>query len=191
MAHEVIIVPGIGDHRPFAQDIAAKAWRGLGLRAHYLPLGWGTEEGYEAKHTRLLNMIDRLHEKGGSVSLVGISAGASAVINARAATDKVHKVVCISGKINHPERIGQHYFDKNPDFEESMARVAGSLVSLNESERTKIMSIHPWHDNVVPIEDTVIPGAKELTLPGWGHVSGIFFALTLGAVPIARFIRKN
>lgn len=191
MKHAVIYVPGLGDNKSLGQDIAIRLWRPLGLEAHYFPLEWNKAEGFETKLSRLLAMINSLSDEGRSVSLVGVSAGAGAVLNAFAKTDKVTSAVCICGKIQHPETIGQRYYEQNPDFEGSMAMLARSLSLLDEDKRARILSIHPWRDQTVPIADTVIEGAKELTLPGWGHVSGIFFGVTIGAIPIARFIRRH
>jgi hypothetical protein len=190
MGHHVIVIPGIGDHRSFGQDLVVKVWKLYGLETHFMALGWSEKHGYDAKQTRLLTLVDTLHAAGHTVSLVGISAGGSAVINAFAASDKIHRVVCICGKLQRPDSIGKPYYNRNPDFEESMHRLASSYDKLGQDKRVRIMSTHPWHDNTVPIADTRVAGTLEKTLPGWGHISGIFFALTYGGLIIARFIKR-
>lgn len=188
MSRHVIYIPGIGDHHSYGQNIAIQFWRLFGLRPHYMPLGWNKAEGFETKQQRLLDLIDSLHSENNSVSLVGVSAGASAALNAFSASNKITKVVCICGKINRPETIGKHLLKINPDFGESMARLPAALQRINPK---KVLSIHPVKDQTVPIPDTYIEGAAEKTLPGWSHTSGIFFDITLGSSVISRFISRK
>lgn len=188
MAHYVIYVPGIGDHRTYGQNIAIQLWRLFGLRPIYMPLGWNKDEGFNKKQARLMDRIASLKSKGHSVSVVGVSAGASAVLNVFALSDDISGVVCISGKINNPGTVWKRVLAANPDFKESLNRVSNSLALLTPEKREKIMSIHPWRDMSVPIKDTIVDGAKEKTLPGWSHGSGIFFGVVAGSLPISRFI---
>ncbi len=125
------------------------------------------------------------------MALVGVSAGASAVLNAYASSDDITRVICICGKINNPQTVPQHTYDKNPDFEESLQRLGKSMAKLDIRQRKNIMSIHPWKDQTVPVADTIIMGAKEKTLPGWSHVTGIFFGIVAGSRTIARFITSK
>lgn len=190
MVRHVIYIPGIGDHHSYGQDIGVQVWRLFGLKPHYLPVGWNRKEGLAVKQKRILELVNSLGMDGDSVALVGISAGASIALNTYAISDKVSSVVCICGKINNPETISPRVFEVNPDFEESMKNVSGSLRSLGQNKTANIMSIHPWRDGTVPPPDTKIIGAKEKTLPGWGHASGIFFGVILGSLSISRFIRS-
>jgi hypothetical protein len=53
-------------------------------------------------------LIKELHGQDRIVSLVGASAGAGAAINAFAARKNiVNGVVCIAGKVNNPDAIGE------------------------------------------------------------------------------------
>lgn len=190
-AHHVIYIPGIGDARSYGQDFAIRQFAWFGITPHYLPLGWANQEGYDTKLQRVLSMVDTLHVQGGKVSLIGVSAGASAVLNVYALRqDIVDSVICVCGKINRPENIHEHTFLQNPDFRESMLRVADSLTKLNTKQRQRILSIHPWRDQVVALEDTYVEGGKNRAYPGWNHSSGIFFAATVGVPDIARFIKS-
>ena len=189
MAHHAIYVPGLGDHRSFGQDYAIQIWRLYGIIPHYLPLEWRQVTGIETKLDRLMNEVKKIKSAGHSVSLVGVSAGASAVLNAYATSDLIDHVVCISGKINNPHTVGERTFKVNPDFRESLNALTNSLKSLNPEQRKKIMSIHCWRDQTVPIADTRISGVIEKTLPGWSHSTGIFFGVIFGAYSISRFIK--
>jgi pimeloyl-ACP methyl ester carboxylesterase len=190
MARHIIYIPGIGDHHSYGQDIAIQLWRLFGLTPHYLPLGWNKPEGFDVKQRRILELVDRLQSKNNSVSLVGVSAGASAVLNAFAHSNKITKVICISGKINNPQTIGEKVFVVNPDFGQSMSNLSKSLAGLG-AKKSKILSIHPWRDQTVPIADTRIQGTKELTLPGRNHATGIFIGVILGSYSIAKFVRSK
>lgn len=188
MAHYAIYVPGLSDHRTYGQNIVIQLWRLFGIRPRYLALGWNKKEGFETKLARLLHETTKLRSAGHSVSLVGVSAGASAVINAYVKSDAVSSVVCICGKVNNPLTVKKSTFAENPDFKESLEQLQNSLAVLSPEMRKKIMSIHPRRDQTVPIADTIIDGAKEKTTLGRNHVIGIFFGIILGARSIAHFI---
>lgn len=191
MSHHVIYVPGFGDSKSSGQKTVIQIWRLFGLHPHYLALGWSRQEGFGLKLDRLQQLIDELSGQGHTVSLVGVSAGASAVLNAYKSRKNIHKVVCISGKINRPEQINQNYFIKNPDFKEAVFGIKAILQSLSPAELKKIMSTHPRYDQIVPIDDTKIPGSVEKALPGRSHATGIFIALTVGAPAITGFIKSS
>ena len=191
MAQYVIYIPGLGDHRSYGQDIALQFWRLIGLRPRYLPLGWNKKEGLDTKLAHIATEVTKLKNAGHSVALVGVSAGASAALNVYATLPDVSSVVCICGKINNPQTVKEKTFTANPDFKESLDRLNASLPLLGPEKRQKIMSMHPWKDQTVPVADTILEGAKETTIPGWSHVMGIFFAVTLGSFAIARFIFQN
>lgn len=188
MVHQVIYVPGLGDSRSYGQDQAIAGWRKFGLQAHYFPLGWADKAPFEPKLRRLLGKIDELSEKG-PVSLVGVSAGASAVLNAYAQRQNLNAVVCIGGKINNPQTIGSYTYRVNPAFKQSVYGVADSLKRLSKEEIGRILSIHPLYDGTVPIADTLISGGVEKTVPVIGHRLGIFYTVVFRGQLIANFIK--
>jgi pimeloyl-ACP methyl ester carboxylesterase len=192
MAHHVIYVPGIGDHRRYGQPAALYLWRPYGLHPHYLPLGWHVKEGFDVKLARLTKLIDDLLAAGHTVSLVGVSAGASAVLAAYAERPAVHRVVTICGKILYPERIGQRTYDMNPDFEGSMALVPAALSRLKTADKLKdILTIYSPRDTVVATDDAQIDGAPTKVVGGWSHGSAIFVAVIFGTHSIAKFLRST
>src|SRR6266542_6900779 len=100
MVHHVIYVPGLGDHMPHGQQLVPGYWRLFGVQGHYEPMHWNDKMPFAPKLERLIARIDELAPDG-PVSLVGSSAGASAVLVAYGARlDKVAGVECICGKIN-------------------------------------------------------------------------------------------
>jgi hypothetical protein len=191
MAKAVIYIPGLGDRRKFGQNQIIKLWRVFGITPYYFPINWYKKEGFDKKLGRLLESIEELKRVHGSVSLVGISAGAGAAINAFASSNSVDSVILVCGKINNPQTIGEQRFKLNPDFRKSAFDVSRSLEKLDKPHRSRILSIHPWSDDVVPIKDTIIEGAQEKTFAGWSHISGIFLTVIFGGRTISKFINKN
>lgn len=191
MAHHVIYIPGLGDITSYGQSLAIQLWRLYGLRPHYLPLGWAGKEKFEPKLGRLLDKVDSLEKSGNKVSLVGVSAGASAVLNAYAKRKNIAGVVCIVGKIHNPQTVGDRIYKINPSFKESMLQVVGSLDGLGEAKKSRIMCIYNRADKTVPNKDSVIEGALNRKFLGWGHISAIFFTVTLGGPLIARFLHRQ
>jgi pimeloyl-ACP methyl ester carboxylesterase len=178
--------------KPQGQQAVVKWWSVLGVEGYYVPMYWADKEGFAPKLARLLAKIDELAQNGDKVSLVGTSAGASAVLVAFAARiDKVSGVVCICGKINHPETIKPERFVENPAFRESLAELQKALPKLGPEARPRILSIHPLYDSVVPVADTKIPGAHEHVVPACGHAFTIATTLLFGAFGMIYFLKKQ
>jgi hypothetical protein len=182
----------LGDHRTRLQLLAPKYWEIFGIKGHCFVMNWRDKEPFAPKLERLLEMIDGLAEDGSKVSLVGTSAGASAVLVAYAARlDKVAGVVCICGKVNHPETIHPARFIENPAFKESLAELQRVLPKLGPRVRSRILSIRPLKDRSVPPEDTIIPGAHARVMPTIGHPFSIAITLTFGAPMLVSFLKRQ
>lgn len=190
-SHHVIYVPGLGDGRTYGQDGAVRGWQKFGIDTEYMALGWADKQAFEPKLERLLNRVNQKLAQGKKVSLVGVSAGASAVLNAYAKQPNLHSLVLICGKVNNPESIGGSVYKINPAFKESVFKVKDSLASLNKAQRSRIMSIHPLYDGSVPVADTLIDGAKEASVPVIGHRLGVFFTIAFRGQLIANFIKSH
>jgi pimeloyl-ACP methyl ester carboxylesterase len=186
----IIYLPGLGDSKAQGQQLVVKLWRAYNVHGHCHCVLWGDGERFEPKLERLLTYIDSLHNRGYAVSLVGSSAGASAVLEAYAARrDKVSGVVIICGKVQHSETVGEIVFQVNPAFKDALDMLPKALESLTPADRSRIMSIHPLYDETVPIEDTQIEGARMQTILSAGHAISIGLMLTLGAPYIIRFLK--
>lgn len=174
------------------QRLALKLWRRRRLERYLFQMRWASDEPYENKQRRLLRLIDRLHGEGKQVSLVGASAGASAAVNAFAARpETIAGIVCICGKLAHPETISAETYRRNPPFERSMELLPANLERLGPAGRSRILSLKPLADESVPPADTYVADARTGTLPMYGHVTGIAYALTLGSGRIIRFLRRQ
>lgn len=186
----VLYIPGLGDNKSYGQDLLPFLWKIYGLKAEYWPVKW-SENNFQQKLDKLESRIRTL-SVAGRVSLVGSSAGASAILNlfARIPLD-IHKIVTICGKIQNPQNIQPSTLEKNPNFGSSMALLPDSLDRINNNMRKNILCIRPISDEVVAPEDAVIDGAESYTLNTRGHVLSIAYALTLGSRTIANFIRND
>jgi dienelactone hydrolase len=192
MTHHVLYVPGLGDHNSHGQETVPQRWGKYGVAGHYAPMLWNDKQPFAPKLQRLVDKIDELSADGSAVSLVGASAGASAVLLALAARpNKVVGVVCICGKVNHPETIGRNRYIENPAFETAMIDLQKALPEITAKYASRIMSIHPLYDGTVAVRDTIIPGAREKTILGIGHALSIFGALVFRSGMIIRFLKDQ
>ena len=192
MKRAVLYVPGLGDHRSGSQRAALKLWRVYGVYSEVVLMQWLVAEPLETKLARLLTRIDSLHEQGYAVSLVGASAGASIIVHAFARRqDVVRRVVCICGKLQHPETIGAGTYRRNSAFGESLALLPQSLDMLDDAARKRVLSIRPLADASVPPADTIVPGFETATIPSYGHAVSIALGLTLFSPLAIGFIRRD
>lgn len=187
----VIYIPGLGDPRPAEQKLVTGVWKFYGVTAHYYPLVWKDPQPFEQKLEGLLTLIDQLADAGNSVSLVGVSAGASAALNAFVQRKgKLQAVIFICGKIDNFDSVSPETFAHNPPFRESLAKVEISLSEIDTTTRKRILSLHPLQDGTVPIKDMFIEGASNKLLPCVGHSASIVYADTIGSYRIFRFIQS-
>jgi pimeloyl-ACP methyl ester carboxylesterase len=191
MRRHVIYVPGIGDNAFYFQGMAVRMWLLFGVRGHFHPMPWLGQEEFEPKFQRLLDEIDRYAAKGRKVSLVGPSAGASAILNAYLARrDKINGLVYICAKINGPETVEQELYDANPAFKTSIERLVKDLPKLTPEDKAKMLSVYSPGDKRVPYAATVIPGVQEKRLPPFKHSVAIAYAITFGAHGLLRFLKS-
>jgi len=160
MGHIIIYIPGLGDNNMFGQYAAHYLWRlqGASVQAH--PMNWADKEAFAPKLKRLLAHIDKLGESGNTVSLVAVSAGATAALNAFAERQEIiRKVVLVCGAIQHPEEVGEDTKRHNPAFWQSMQYLhSHSLRMLTEQGKQKIVSYIPQADETVDPKNMHIEG---------------------------------
>jgi hypothetical protein len=179
--HHVIYVPGILDD-VYHQRLAVKTWRLYGVRGHLHVMPWLGDEAYKPKLQRLLDEIDSYRAKGHRVSLFGVSAAASAVINAyMERKDDITGVVYAVAKIQAPETVSNKIYAKNPAFKTSIYELQDNLKKLTQADKAKMHSFYSPADGYVPHAATVIPGVRETRLPALRHGWAITYCLTLGA----------
>lgn len=160
------------------------------MRGHCHEIPWAGEEAWEPKFQRLLKQIDYYADQGHQVSLVGASAGASAVLNAYAErADKIHRLIYICAKINAPETVSKKTYAENPAFKTSLELLQGNLKKLTAADKAKMHSYYSPNDGNVPYEATVINGVDETRLPALRHGRAILYSLSIGATNLMRFLK--
>ncbi|HSX37026.1 MAG TPA: hypothetical protein VLG13_02835 [Patescibacteria group bacterium] len=190
MKHHVIYVPGITDDTFRVQSLLLLTWWLYGVRPHLHVIPWAGDEAFAPKLQRLLDKVDGLHAQGHTLSLVGASAGASAVLNAYIQRkDKISGLVYICGKINHPESVSERTYSENPAFKESLGRLPETLAQLTPEDKAKMLSLYSPVDTSVPYPDTIIGGVAEKRLPRLRHGWAIVYAISLGAFGLIKFLK--
>lgn len=188
--HHIIYVPGIGDDS-FGQGLYIKFWRLYGVRGHLHEMPWAGEEAYEPKFRRLLAEIDRYKAGGHLVSLIGPSAGATAVLNAYLERkDSIAGVALVCAKINNPDAVSKKLFARNPAFKTSIYALQDKLGHLTLDDKAKMRSVYSPGDSYVTHDDTVIPGVVESILPSLRHGRAIIYSVTLGVRQLLKPLKK-
>lgn len=191
-SNHIIYLPGISDHRPWGQDKIIKFWRIFGVRAQFHTIGWADGEDFGPKLERIGNLINKLTTGGSKVSLVGISAGASAALNAYTNNkDKISGVVYICGKIMNPQEVEPSYYRKNPAFKQSLIMSDANVAKLEDNDKQRMLNIRAKIDNLVYAQDNAIPGVRTRVMPVYLHIPGIYTAITLYSPIITHFLKKK
>ncbi len=188
--HHLIYIPGLGDSKSYGQSSLLKIWQLFGIKTHYAPVYWRVDEPFQAKLAKLTKLVDELSING-LVSIVGISAGASAAMNLLSARQtKIHKAVFVAGKLLYPETINEEYFRENPAFKESVFMADANFKAMTKAERQKMLSLYAIYDNTVPIKASQLPGVKHTRIIAVGHIPTIFTTLVFYGYSISRFIKS-
>ena len=180
--HKVIIAPGLGGDVKQIQ-LVTKDWpEKYGLQSIVIPIAWKDGEHFVPKLRRITDLIDQLAEKGDQISLIGCSAGGSAMLNAFVERKKlIYRVVNNGGFLRPGKRKGFRSFEQrtasSPAFKESILRFAEVEPTLTPAYRAKILTVRPLWDELVPPETVEIPGAINATVPMVEHVLGLATAL--------------
>jgi len=188
----VLYVTGLGDSGKLGQRCVVALWRLFGVTPHFFASCWGnTQESFETKLDRLLRLIDRYAEEDKPVGLVGVSAGSSLALHAFAARrNQVSGVVCISGKIHHPEGMRSRVMEHNPSFRDSLHKLPRTLSMLSQEDRARIRTVYSDGDTVVPMEDSMIQNTEMELVGHRNHGLTISQQITLGAWRNLQFLRQ-
>lgn len=174
-----IIVPGLGDHKPifgwFYQAVG-KRWNRSGMRTIVFEPRWISDEPYEAKMTRLLQLVGQQQE-GRGVVLIGISAGATlGLLGISQAPQAVVALVSVCGFVRLQET--------DRDNEQLMALswykaadAAERAVSVMTHQRARILCLVPRTDTVIKPEQQGIEGASYHRIASGGHLLSIVMVL--------------
>lgn len=191
--HYVICVPGLGNE-DWIFHRATKNWqRDFELTPVVINVHWRTREnGLNEKLGRVTDTIDKLSGKNNRISLLGVSASGSLMINAYAQRkDKVHKVINNCGRVRPGGSLWlpfERVVAGTASFRESIFLAEQNINSFSPADRTKILTARALFDEVVPADQTPIEGATNIVLPMIEHSLAIYSALTFLKKPLIEFL---
>ncbi len=189
----VIIILGLGDQksRQKSWKLIAKLWELFGVKVHIFRPIWSDKEDFKPKLDRLTDKINHLTNQGYLISLVGISAGASAALNAYMINKaKVTTVVFISGKLQYPGGVNPRFFKVNPAFKTSLHLSDINITKLSASDKQKMLYTHGITDRLISPKKNKPSGISNKVVPAFGHIPSIFVAITLYSRFITTFLKQ-
>lgn len=188
--HTVIIVPGIPAFSIFLK-ILTSWFRLIGLIPVVLDIHWtDTSSNFKQKIQPLFNLIDTSSQNG-NVSLIGISAGGSAVLNAFCQRkNSVQEVVTICSRLGKEKGTLSTNMKKYPSFRESIELLEQSKLLLSPADKRKILTIRSIFDEKMSSSLMILEGAQQSTIFMVFHVLIIFFALSFFSNSVITFLKK-
>ncbi|PIR99383.1 hypothetical protein COT86_04340 [Candidatus Collierbacteria bacterium CG10_big_fil_rev_8_21_14_0_10_43_36] len=194
--HFVIFVPGLGDDSR-GLEFLSNHWLKHGFTPKIISFGWLDGKKFQPKLEGLLTLIDTLSQQGCLVSLVGTSAGGSAVLNAfLKRKNQIHRVINICGRLRTGPITGLRSFSSktstSPAFAESIKLFENREHLLSRTDRKKIMTMRPaFGDELVPPNTVSIAGSSNITLPTVEHILSIALSLSLFSKVLLRFLNSG
>lgn len=195
--HSVIFIPGLSDHITFQNRIFS-LWQKHGLQPILHSVDWRDgEQQFQPKLDELLQRIDQLAANEKKISIVGISAGGSAALNAFIERqDIIHRIVTVCARLRTGTATGLRSFHsrtkKRPAFATAVQRAEVNTIRLEDQERQRIMTVRArFGDELVPADTAILAGAHNTTVPTSEHVLSITAALTVFALPLITFLQQD
>lgn len=193
--HKVIIAPGL-DGRIDKIKWLTKNWpEKYGLQPIMVPIIWKDGESFTPKLKQITDLIDRFAKNGDKISLIGCSAGGSAVFNAfMVRKTKIYRVVNNGGFLRPGHRTGYRSLATrtalSPAFKQSVLNFAALESNLTPADKAKILTVRPIWDELVPPETVYINGATNKVIPMVEHILGLGLAL-IRFDPIIKFLKTS
>lgn len=191
--HVVIVIPGLGDAVQ-RLSLLTHHWTSYGLTPIVYPLWWYDKKDFNPKLNALITLIDQYIKNGDKISLVGASAGASAVLNAFIERkDNIHKIIAVCGRLRMGDQRGFRSFlsrtKESQSFAQSVQLFEGREHELTNNDKEKIMTVHAlFGDELVPADTATLAGAHNIVVPMFEHVLSIALSLTLFSKPLIEFL---
>lgn len=177
-----IVVPGLGGHYNL-YECAVNVWHLQDINPTVFHIHWEDGIDYETKVIELSKLIEQKLAEKKPLILVGVSAGASAVLNASINYQKLNGIVTICGFINLKYLDKKQMDMRSPAFTQSLVKLSGNLKKL---DRSKVLSLTSYNDTVVVPEASKLEGATFKKIAAFGHVVGIAVALLFYANTIKK-----
>jgi hypothetical protein len=174
----VIYIPGLGDQKTpnkLLANLIPFVWGLFGFSVHILRLNWEDGKPFSSKLQIITKKVDELSRKDFSVYLLGVSAGGSAALNAyceRRGT--VRGVASLAGRLcggRSTKHKLESFANRSPAFLESVLLFEKTnLRTLSEKDKSKIITIRPLTDNIVPVSTVSLDGATNIQIQLSGHL---------------------
>ncbi|HZE87216.1 MAG TPA: hypothetical protein VE090_03335 [Methylomirabilota bacterium] len=192
--HHVIYVPGLDDGRK-GYELIIHRWSLFGIIPHVHRIGWKDgENNFSPKLQKLVEVVDNLIKQGKIVSLVGGSAGGSAVLNTFLERSQINAVVNVCGRLRAGENISpplEQAARKSPAFRESVDLFEKKEQNMTSAQRSQVLTLTPLWDEIVPKSTVFLKGANNKTLPSVEHMISGLMSMTVFSPIIMQFIKEK
>ncbi len=197
----IFIFPGLGDETLFLKWVTNNWTKRFTVIPHVVSVGWYDKtSNFETKLSDLVKQAKVLAKDSNEITLLGVSAGASAAINVwrklqDSGIDLRGGIINICGRVIRGENIRfrtLEFVSRNSlAFRDSVLQCEKNLKKLSLKERSKILTLRSFFDELVPESTVIIKGATNLVLPTPEHIFSIATAMTVYAEKIMDFIKRN
>ena len=191
----VVIVPGLSDNPAGLRWLTRNWVERYGLIPHIVRFGWyGHVDDFAPRLDRLGEYIDGLLADGKHVSLLGTSAGASAVLNAFfSRRDAIQGVVSVCGRLRAGEGVypSLDHSRNRRLFKPSVLRCEEGIGGLTSADKGHILTVSPLFDEFVPVATMTIAGATNRRIVAIEHMAGIYLALSVYARIVVDFLARG
>ena len=187
----LIIIPGLTDGISKLTSIT-KGWEEKhGISPHIIKFGWqGVDKDLNSRLKIIGENIDDILKEEKDVSLLGTSAGGSAVINLfYPRRKKINKVINVCGRVSKVENIKPVFKNDMTLFKNSVIKCEKIIKKLSVEDKEKILTIRPVYDEVVSTKDMIITGTTNKRIISAEHILSIKLAMTLYSKIIVDFLK--
>ncbi len=189
----IVLVFGLDDGKFNFPALLTKVWNTKDVQLYPLAVGWRDGNKYSPKLAKLLAVIDELLATGDPVALIGISAGASLIINAYAARPQLVGVVSVCGALrlmsDPPPKFAKSV-GSSEAFQESAVACEQSQRLLTDHQLNRTLIMEPWRD-FVPLSTMRLAGAKVHRVAGINHSQSIVTVMLFYRRAIIRFLDQT
>jgi hypothetical protein len=185
----IIYIPGFGEIYDAGRRTLLNSWRIFGATTEFVPMNWNNTETYEQKLQRVHLAIDKA--AGKRIVLIGESAGGSIALPIYATRrHELHKVMTICGKNSRAANVAPRLYRKHIAFAAAMRHTDTVVGRLDKKQLRHLVVFYPLFDEIIPYNETALPGSRVIRLVSVGHFLTILLSLTLFSGYIVRVARS-
>ncbi len=187
----IIYIPGLGNSG-FGCMLLRLRLGHQKFAFHILRMYWGDGGTFESKLNKTLQKVDELTQNGDKVSIVGSSAGGTMAANAfLKLPDKIERVITISSPLTTGGQTRPRLERTDhgiPVVKAALAELDAASERLTPTQRSNVMIMRPFYDQVVPTASMFLKGAHIKTFFGFMHFLNLVIAQLFYARDIADFL---